>query len=283
MQNPENPQKLIVYEHHDPATLVADECSTESSCDMSDIAPYKRKSLFAGWYVIEDGVVSFSLTTLTNVISIVITLMLVYFFVDNWINQYVFCFILYPPTISGLICLPIWDRMACLAFAFYGLTVRQANVRCYYKMLDGIADPFYNDLGLIFGFGTSILLVAVALFDMHEYGKIHNPVAVCFFLFGALEALLYCFLMNKHKDKFPQSEWPMIERLTKLSWTLWTSSLIMGISMALLGSGFFVGVYFEWITTFLLLNFYNLLNFENPYFSSITPLGKLVTPAKYVR
>ena len=73
--------------------------------------------------MIEDGVISFSLKTLTNVISIAITVMLVYFFVDNWYNQYVPCFILYPPKISDLICLPIWDRITCLAFGFYMLTV----------------------------------------------------------------------------------------------------------------------------------------------------------------
>ena len=53
-------------------------------------------------------------------------------------------------------------------------------------MLDGIVDPLANDLTLLMGLGTAVLMVAVAMFDMHQFGHIHNPVAVAFFLIGSI-------------------------------------------------------------------------------------------------
>jgi hypothetical membrane protein len=151
-------------------------------------------------------------------------------------------------------------------------------------MLDGIANPLTNDIALFFGFLTCFLLVGISIFDMHESGSIHNNVALCFFLFGNIESLMYTYQMRKHKDKFDPSAGDKIDFLAKYAWMTFASTLIMGLSMGLLGSGFFVGVYFEWISVYMLLNYYNFLNLENPYFSSICdPNKKLISPKKYIR
>lgn len=105
--------------------------------------------------------------------------------------------------VSWVICLPIYDRITCLLFTFYAFTVRQANLRSYFKMLYGVAHTFKNDLILLFGIVSCFTLVMIAFFDCHEWGKIHNPTAVVFFSVASFEALLVSYEFKKHSEKFP--------------------------------------------------------------------------------
>jgi hypothetical protein len=150
-------------------------------------------------------------------------------------------------------------------------------------MLDGVASPSKNDLMLFIGFATCFLLPAIAIFDMHEFGDIHNTCALLFFGTASIESLMYTYEIRKHKDMFPLDTHDMIDRTAYWSWALFGCEALMGVALGLWGTGYFLGPWLEWASTFLLLNYYLIINFKNPYFSSITVPGKIVTPEQYVR
>jgi hypothetical protein len=85
-----------------------------------DATMYQRKkgsSYFEKFFVLQDGIISLSLRDLTLIGCILITASLGYMLYDNCENQYVECsWEKGIPMISGIICLPIYDRVACLLF-----------------------------------------------------------------------------------------------------------------------------------------------------------------------
>lgn len=174
------------------------------------------------------------------------------------------------PMVSHVIALPIFDRVAALTFTFYALTVRLANIRCYFKMLDGIANPCKNDLMLVFGIISCITCVMIPLFDCSEWGPIHNPCAVIFFGSATFEAFMYTYEMSKHKEKFPVEDHATIDRLGPLAWITLASAVTMAVTLNLWGVHYWAGPFFEWTTTGLLLNYYVVIQLTNPYLSSIT-------------
>ena len=150
-------------------------------------------------------------------------------------------------------------------------------------MLHGVANPTTNDLYLIIGLITCFTMTSITFFDMYEYPVIHVYMAVATFGLGAFEALMYNYQMQKHKDMIPDKDQPMVSRLNILSKVYFLTTLAMAIFLALYGTSYFVGVYLEWATLFLTLNYYSFLNFNNPYFSSITEPGTLVSASKDIR
>lgn len=172
--------------------------------------------------------------------------------------------------VSAVIGLPIFDRVASLTFTFYAFTVMQTNVRCYFKMLNGIANPCKNDLMLVLGILASIFMVSIPIFDMYEWSSIHNPCAAIFFSTALIDSLMYSYEMTKHKDKFPNEDHSTIDRLAPLSWITLGSAIACGISIGLWGTHHWAGPFFEWTTVGLLLNYYLVIQFTNPYLSSIT-------------
>jgi hypothetical protein len=94
---------------------------------------------------------------------------------------------------------------------------------------------------------------------------------------------MYTYEIRKHKDMFPLDTHDMIDRTAYWSWALFGCEALMGVALGLWGIDYFLGPWLEWASTFLLLNYYLIINFKNPYFSSITVPGKIVTPEQYVR
>ena len=99
--------------------------------------------------------------------------------------------------ISGIICLPIYDRIACLLFAFYALTIHQANIRAFYKKLYGISSVSTNDKLLIIGMLSAISLPMISYFDEHNFKIIHGLSAGVFFL----SASVYQFWLTTELEK----------------------------------------------------------------------------------
>ena len=150
-------------------------------------------------------------------------------------------------------------------------------------MLDGVVSPLTNDIVFLGGILTVLLIPPIAMFDMYQFDHIHTPVASAYFIISSLLLLGYSFLMQRHKAQFSPDARDKIDRLTYWAWLEFISFLTLAISFKEFGSHYFVGVYAEWTTVFLTLNYHLALSFENPYFSSITEPGKLVSAPQFVR
>ena len=165
-----------------------------------------------------------------------------------------------PAWISALICLPMWDRITCLLWTFYSFTCRLGNGRAFYKMLYGTASPGECDKVLILEIFSAIFLVGISLIDMHNWGQAHLFVSVTFFVISTYETLYFAFLMNKYKSKIDPSLGSFITRVTALSWITLGSGLLLMYGKFYMKEPNPVGVYFEWITVFLFINYYMVVN-----------------------
>ena len=126
-------------------------------------------------------------------------------------------------------------------------------------------------------------LVMIAFFDMYIWGFIHNPTAVVFFASAAFNTGFITYELKFHKDKFPAEEGAIIDKI--YYWCIATigSAVVMGVGLGMWSTHYWVGPTFEWISTIMLLNYYNMACMLNPYLSSITDPSKLVSPEKYIR
>ena len=105
--------------------------------------------------------------------------------------------------ISGLICYPLWDRIAALTFTFYMLCVHQVNLRAVFKAFNGIVSVSSNDTLLMLGLAGCLSLPLVPLFDEHEYKILHGLSAGIFFITSSIYQTWFITEVQKHQDKFP--------------------------------------------------------------------------------
>jgi hypothetical protein len=92
------------------------------------------------FFVVDDGIISFSLRDLTIVSTIVISTAFMAMLYTACSNELLECSIfgemIVIPTISDVIALPIFDRIFILLNTIYFMGVVQVSVRAYYKLLN---------------------------------------------------------------------------------------------------------------------------------------------------
>ena len=158
----ESSHTKITYEFYNPTAEPSNLISKNSSKSIFD-----KKSLFSSFFVFDDGVISINLRSLTILGSVMIWTFLLYILYETYVNQYLPIDLEHPPTISALVGLPIWDKVANLLFIFYAFGIRQANVRCFYKIFYGTVEDSTNNYYYNIGMLTCIVFTAISYFDMY--------------------------------------------------------------------------------------------------------------------
>lgn len=178
--------------------------------------------------------------------------------------------------ISAIICDHPYDRIFCILTCIFAYTVQQTNARAFYKRMNGIIDPFTNDLLLILALISCISLPLIGFFDEHQFKLIHGIVSIAFFISTGVYAILMAEQMNKHKISFPGLE-NEISRLLALKSTIISLVIVCAISALF---GFYKGLLVpicEWSIVLVYINYFSLLSFASPYYDSVHPYGKLIS------
>jgi hypothetical membrane protein len=181
------------------------------------------------------------------------------------------------PMVSDLVCLHMWDRVFILLTTCYIFACHQVNVRAFYKMLYGIASHKTNDFLLILGYLSCISLPCIGIFDEHDHMPMHIVCTILFFTPLAFYAFFVAKIMYKNKDKFPNDN-GNIHRLLWISYFMLALAIGFGVSVGLKGPFYWTTPILEWITVLMAVNFFTFTSFSNPYYDSIHPYGKLISP-----
>lgn len=178
------------------------------------------------------------------------------------------------PMISAIILDTPYDRIFCILTTFFTLAVQQVNARAFYKRLYGISSQGTNDFLLVLAIISCVSLPMIGYFDEHQFKLIHGISAGAFFISTGVYAVMISNEMNKHKDKFPESQ-TEIARLMTLKWMLIGLITTFIVSIILNGSRGIVTPATEWTLVLIYLNYFGVLAFTSPYYDSIHPYGKL--------
>lgn len=246
--------------------------------------PKKSTSFFQRFFIIQEGVISLSVRDLTVVASLAITVDLLANLYVACSDQLVHCDIANGkiPMISGVICLPFWDRIFCLLTAFFAWTCHQVNIRAFYKKIFDCGTDGTNDCCMWLGVASVCSLPLIGFFDEHNFGIIHGCLAVTFFGCTGLYATYMAHELNKNKAKLPAEDQPTIKTVTALSRIMIIVLGVLGVSAGLFGSNYWLTPAAEWATGLLFLNFFAFVVYANPFYDSIHPYGKLVPPGTII-
>mmetsp|Transcript_3550 Transcript_3550/g.2580 ORF Transcript_3550/g.2580 Transcript_3550/m.2580 type:complete len:180 (+) Transcript_3550:12-551(+) len=121
------------------------------------------------FFLTQEGVISLSLRDLTLIGCLSITVSLLYMLYKACSEDMVDCEYPVLPMISGVICLPFFDRVFCILSMFFCFTVFQADARAFYHKLQGIASQSQNDWMLGMAIIAVFTLPAIGYFDEHNY------------------------------------------------------------------------------------------------------------------
>lgn len=233
------------------------------------------KSIFARFFIIQDGVISLSLRDMTVVCSSLISVSLLVMLYFSCNNHDFECTLTDFPMVSTVIALPLYDRAFIILTTILMFGVQQVNIRAFYKKLYGLIPDSTNDTMLNLGTASCVALPLIGVFDEHQWGTIHGICAVTFFgCFG-----IYCVMLAKHltanKDKFNPSEAASIDKLKAGS--TWITILLSGLLLS-------IAVYhsrgptpiIEWMTVLYYANFFSIVSFVNNFYDSVHQDGTLV-------
>ena len=235
-------------------------------------APAKQSSytsIFSRFFVMQDGVISFSLKGLTLVIGVSISIALLLMLVVSCTSGKVECSTHSFPMISYVIVInEMYDRIFLLLTTVLMFGVNQVNIRAFYRKLYGIIPDGKNATLLYWGLASSLSLPMIGVFDEHNWKLPHGFFAIVFFLSFGVYAVRLSGYLYSNRDKFPQSEQKSIESMKKASRNL----------MLLLG-GLLVSIIFfhsnvptpmlEWATGIYYINFFAIASATNEYYDSV--------------
>ena len=126
---------------------------------------YKVKSIFSNFFVVEDGVISFSLKDITYIGCILISAVILIELFLACHYGYFECSRSYLPMISDVIRLPYFDRVFCISATFFTMTVFQSDVRAFNKIIYGLASSCESDFMVILGIIATFALPGIGFFD----------------------------------------------------------------------------------------------------------------------
>ena len=81
-------------------------------------------------------------------------------------------------------------------------------------------------------------------------------------------------LMYQYRLYFSQHDQHVIKLNYKLSYLMLGITMVMIMSTILMGTHYWLTPILEWVTVFLNMNYFSLLNFTNPFYDSIHPYGE---------
>lgn len=173
------------------------------------------------------------------------------------------------PMVSDVLCLHIYDRIFVYLATFFCLAVQQANVRAFYKLLDGVAHADNNSRLFYLGVLPCFALPLVGIFDEHQFGKIHGMCALIYFGGIGIYSFFLARTFNTHKSVYPAEDQSNINTLAWLSWGILGIPALFGISANLYGVSYWTTPFLEWATVLFTINFFIFASFSNPFYDTV--------------
>jgi hypothetical protein len=241
-------------------------------------APKKEgKSFFSSWFIVQDGVISLSLRSLTIFYAALISVTLVAILIascNDGTGRYQCTFAEFP-MISDVICQEMYNRIFILLTATYMFGVHQVNLRAFYKQLYGVVSNGHNDTMFYIGIASMVALPMVGIFDEHMWIILHVISAGIFFGGFMIYARMLAVSMEANKSKFPADQQAAIQSMYNNVTGLILTTAACAVSGALHGSKGITAI-LEWATTFYFINFFSIASYANPYYDSVHEPGTLV-------
>lgn len=278
-----DPQGRLIYE-----PISQQNTSTNSSVIYSADTEVKtghqvsanKKSWFSDYFIIQDGVISFSLKALTLVFCIAISGSLLAMLYQSCSAGTFECDLTKFPMVSDVIAQEMYNRTFILLTATLMFGVQQGNLRAFYKKLYGIISNCFNDFLLVLGILSMFALPLIGIFDEHMWPKYHGASAVVFFSCFGFYSFFLGRCLYQNKDKFPASEQDSINKLYKCTWILLGLLLGFGLSIAIYGNSSVSTPLLEWAVVLYYVNFFALISNDNDFYDSIHQEGTLVPKNK---
>ena len=155
--------------------------------------------MFDNFFIIQEGVISYSLKDITLFGCVLVSSSILYMLYQSCNDGTATCeFGVKLPMISGLLKLPLYDRVTCMIFTFYSFCVLQANLRSYYKRLYGISPTSSLDSMYFFGVLATFSLPLIGYFDETQFKVIHGVSAGTFFISACVCIFKISEQMGRH-------------------------------------------------------------------------------------
>lgn len=225
--------------------------------------------------MVEEGVISLSLRSLTLVFSSIVTVTLLCILVascNDGTGQYV-CTLQDWPMISDVINQEMYTRIFILETVIFMFSVQQANVRAYYKQLYGKIDESRNSCIMNWGIVAMVALPLIGIFDESRWTTVHGIMAGIFFGCFMIYSRQLSVALNEVKDQFDENTQKAIGTMYTHVTGIIVTTLLFGASMAYKGHGGITAI-FEWIAVLYYLNFFQLASNANPYYDSVHEFTK---------
>ena len=239
-------------------------------------APQRRyKGWFAPFFIVENGVVSFSLRDITLVSGLSITVALLWMLYVTCTDGTFECSLTQFPMVSNVIGLKMYDRTFLFMTSFLMFGANIGNIRAFYKKQYGVVPDGSNDLLLLLGLVASLSLPLIGVFDMYKWKLPHAVCAVLFFgCFG-----FYCNILASnlyaHRDRFPAEEQASISSMKTHARTLMILLVLTGLSALLHGPTAPI----EWALVLYYVNFFGIASYANSFYSSVHAYEDVLVPA----
>ena len=244
--------------------------------DPTPVPPTKRyKSVFSKFFVIQEGVISISLRDITVSLGLTLTACLLWWLYATCTDGTFQCNLHEFPMVSNVIGLKMYDRWFLFLSSVLMFGANIANVRAFYKKLYGVVSNGKNDTLMVLGIVSSFSLPMIGVFDMYNWGKIHDVIAVSFFgCFGFYCNILANYLYE-NKNKYSAADQAPIATMKKSARTLMIMLVLLGLSAVLHGPT----PLFEWVLVIYYVNFFAIASYANAFYDSIHEEGTLVYPS----
>ena len=240
------------------------------------------QSMFNKFFIVEDGVISFSQRNITIISCLVVTSYLLIMGYISCTDGTTTCSLDHFPMISDLGKLHPYDRIFCLVMCFHCHTCLMSNIRAFYKLMDGNVDPKWNHFLYWIAFGGACALPLVGYCDEDAYPIIHPCLATGFFICYVIYSISVCAYLQKAKASFDEAGQKNIETIQFIMNFVYVIVAIL-IYNKFVGFGIrVVGAFGEWSLTMVLLNFFVFLNLFNDFYDTVHPEGKLVHDGKVI-
>ena len=159
--------------------------------------------------------------------------------------------------------------------------VHQVNVRAFYKRLHGIVNEWTNYLLFYAGITSCFALPLIGVFDCNNFRMFHYFFAFIFFVSTGCYSFFLSKVMYDNRHRFPIADHPTITLSKNLSLGMASLIALLIASYLAFGSEFWTTPVLEWSTVFIHMNYFNMINFTNPFYDSIHPYGHLVMQLPY--
>ncbi len=200
---------------------------TPQPLESANPLPKVRKaasSIFDRFFLVQDGLISFSLQSMTVLVGGWLVVMLVYMLTTACSGGLQVCDLSAGkfPTISRTIMTnEQWNKMFLITTSVFCWGVLSSMVRSFYKMLHGRVSVSTNNWYMFFGFLIVFDLPLIGVLDVFHYVPWHGICGGIFFGSTGVYFALIGNALGKHIDTYPEEKRKAIKLTQKLTYGIY--------------------------------------------------------------